>query len=500
MLVMPDGGGSVTPPPSHTAPLADPKVDAAVDATVQSAKNAPAPDKAVAYQIKETMENPDLTQAEKDEYIARLIETTNRCPSGDVDQRTIDGVRKAFEDIGEAWTGDETPQLRDEVTAAIAHVANDNRITADDLYQLVSADKNPNSDGARQLLTGISNGTMLDRVANQLLSDAKREGYDINKYQKGPELLVAAADIGNMAAVHGNVSADNAILKEIGRQTKEGPVAGDMTQVQAMMATTLNGSYGSAVKGRTGFDALSGLLNGAYSFEPDLQPIADNLFATLVRSGDDGYAGGLDQSGDRSSALYDLGTYFNSNLSRLNENGWRYDSSGQPGENLVQDFTSKVLLDDDYPLKEFTTDAISSEMNSLAGVINDPHASAKDRSAAATGLGELVGSIKAGANDYFEHAKGDEDAKIGAIRFFADKITDKLADAAGPFGDIVKAGVDAGWGAYSDHVEDGINDKVEDALGDLEDQSNALRVGLGHQGDPDLINDYDQRYTEHVPD
>ncbi|WP_235532897.1 hypothetical protein [Sphingomonas sp. Leaf412] len=41
--------------------------------------------------------------------------------------------------------------------------------------------------------------------------------------------------------------------------------------------------------------------------------------------------------------------------------------------------------------------------------------------------------------------------------------------------------------------------KVRDALGSFYDQSNQLRTALGEM-DAALINAFDQRYVEHVPD
>jgi hypothetical protein len=90
-------------------------------------------------------------------------------------------------------------------------------------------------------LSGVRDGTALASVANHLVDDAHGQGYDINKYQTGPQTLTAAADIANMAAASGNRSAANAGLAEITRVEAKGPVVGEMTLTQAMMATTVGG-------------------------------------------------------------------------------------------------------------------------------------------------------------------------------------------------------------------------------------------------------------------
>ncbi|PXA85891.1 hypothetical protein DMC47_36325 [Nostoc sp. 3335mG] len=498
MRIDPGGGGPtvVTPTAQTRAPVADKKVDPAVDRTVQATRMGPEPEHAAAYQISQTLADKSLTQAEKDEYIARLVQKAD-----DPDDKTAKAITGAFEDIGTAWSGAETKDLRSQVTTAIGREVNAGRLTGDDLYALVDPAKNPGSDGARQLLTTVASGPALNRVADRLLGAAKSEGYDINKYQNGPQTLAAAADVANMAASYGATASATAITQEIGNQMNKGPVAGDMTLVQAIMATTLDSSpYGGTVEGRTGFDALSGLINSADTSIPSVQKTTDSLFATLVRSGDDDYAGGLDQGGNRAGALYGLDSYFSGNVSRLSENGWRYDSAGSQYENLVQDFTGKVLLDPANPGADFATDAITGEMNRLATTVNDPKASENDRNAAAQGLGEIVGSVKGGANDAYAHLKADNDAKIGAIRFFTDKITDKIADFAGPLSDAVKAGIDAGWSAASKAADGKAQSDVDKATKGITDLANGLRINIGKMGDNALIAAYDQRFVEHAPD
>jgi hypothetical protein len=215
------------------------------------------------------------------------------------------------------------------------------------------------------------------------------------------------------------------------------------------------------------------------------------MFATLVRSD---YTGS-----ENSSGLGELGAYFNSNLGRLNENGWRFNSAEDARENLVQDFVGKIMLDADYPVKDESVAAIGNEMDRLAGQLQNGELTPDQRLAGATGLGELVGSVKGGADDFFKDSKESKDAKIDAIRFFSDKLTGFVSGKAGPAGALIDAGIDAAWTAGSEHLDAGIREEVREALGSFYDQSNQLRTALGGM-DAGLINAFDQRYVEHVPD
>lgn len=498
-----DAGGVRTYVPTYgpaynpvPAPPPDPKVTDAVVETVKAGQQfGPEQSGAMAYQISQKMADPNLTQAQKDDYIAQLVELSHSPGWSKLDSgKTVpELLTEALEKVG---TGDGSPEskaLGDQVAGAVGRGVDSGRLDVDDVYALVDPARNAYSDGARQLLSQVTDGKVLNQVAGRLLDAAKAEGYDINKYQDGPALLVAAGDVANMAARHGVQASANAVVREIGRVEKAGPIAGDMTLMQAMRTFTSTGPYSQFVApGRNGFDVLAGLTNSANSTNPEIRAGTDSIFQTLVRSG---------QTGEENSAgLGELGKYFNANLSRINEEGYRYNIPGDPRQNLIQDFVGKVMLDGDYPLKEQTATAMAGEMDRLAGRIQDRSLSEDERAKAATGLGELVGSIQGGANDFYLEGKADNDAKIGAIRFFTDQLTGKLSSAAGPFGKLVDAGADAGWGAASDKLDKGLEDEVLAALGPLVEKSNAIREAIGDMHDIDAINDYDQRYNEHVPD
>lgn len=480
------------------APAAvDPAVQERVDRTVAATEHLGDP----AYVIEETMNDPTLSQTQKDEYIARLVELSQAqvCTVDGSAERVADKIQKAFEDIGVAYTGPATPELRQQVTDALARNVDGGRLDADDLYKLVDPAKGT-SDGARQLLTGITDGAVLNRLADKLLTEATRLGYDIDAYQRGPETLVAAADIANMAAEHGWTSSANAVVQEIDRQMQKGPVAGDMNLVQAMMATTVQGgAYGEPPSGRTGFEVLSALVNNTDTSNPAVVTATDHLFSAVVRTNDDGAVGGIDQSGgDRTQALNALGTYFNANAARLVENDWGYANSNGPENGTVRDFVQHVLFNPDYGLRDQTAAVVTDEMTRLAGIIEThghPGGDLSATSKAAQSFATLTGSIEEAGQRYVKDAKGSTEDKVELIRNFTDLVTDKIAAKAGPAGDIAGGPlVDAFWDSMVQRAEDGAQSYVDERSGGMVDRAADLRRAMYDAGiDPQVIGDYDDR-------
>jgi hypothetical protein len=480
--------------PAATPP--DPVVQERVDQTVAATEHLGDP----AYVIQETMSDPTLTQAQKDEYIAHLVDLSQAqvCTVDGSAERVAEKIQQAFEDIGVAYTGPATPELRQQVTDAIARNVDSGRLGADEIYKLVEP-TNGTSDGARQLLTGITDGAVLNNVASRLLSDAERMGYDINKSQHGPETLVAAADVANMAAEHGWSATANAVVQTIDRQMQSGPVAGDMTLVQAMMATTVQGGpYGASPEGRTGFEVLSTLVNSTDTSKPDVVSATDNLFSALVRS-DDGVVGGIDQfGGDKGAALKELGTYFNVNAARLIDKDWGYANTGGPESGTVRDFFENVLFNEDYGLRDQTATVVTSEMTRLAGVIDTQGRASGDlsqASAAAQSFATLTGSLEEAGQQYVAAAKGDAEQRVQTIRQFTDQVTNKVAGIGGPAGDIAGGAlVDAFWDSMVERAEAGAQGYVDEKSGGMIDRANDLRRAMQDTGiDPQVISDYDNR-------
>ncbi len=484
------GGGGVNQ--STACSSNDPKVQEAIDRTVQVAGRGPEPDQAVAYQISRTMSDPSLTQEQKDEYIAALLAMANGGSNGcgSVSSEQADAINGAFNEIGNAYSGENTPELRQQVTDSIARNVAAGRLGSDEIYGLVSK---PGTAGARELLTGIQDGELLADVSKRLVADARSEGYDINQYQNGPALLTAAADIANMASANGDSSAAEEVLGEIDRVMQQGPVAGDMTLVQAMMATSLNGQ--AQLPARDGFHALAELLDSRNATSTN-QKARDRLFAALARSGDDGYVGGIDQSGERTSALEQLGRYFENNFSRLAEADWRKTNTGDFHHGLIKDFMRHVLLDADYNRVDQTNGVIATEMRHLADKIGNADLTDDARTAAADTLGTIMGSLEWATSDFIENARGDAEAKTALIRTFSDKLTDALI-SAGP--GKVPGGTQGAnylvneiWSRITDQMASGEINRANDVTGGMITLSQIFRDAMSN-GDPDLLNAFDQR-------
>lgn len=495
---LPDGGSSIGQATftGDACGSNDPQVQAAVDRTVQAADGRIDSHAAVSYQIGETMSDPSLTQAQKDAYIAQLVAMANGgsgCAGVSPEQAAA--INRAFSEVGNAAGHPCTPELRQQVADSIARSVADGSLGSNELYGLVSS----GAAGSRQLLTGVQDSALLAQVSQRLLADARQQGYDINQYQRGPQLLTAAADLANMAAALGDRSAADAVLAEIDAVTRAGPVAGDMTLVQAMMATSLNDRVD--LPARDGFHALAALL-GASSATPDNQEAQDRLFAGLARSGSDGYAGGIDQSGERASALDQLGEYFERNFPRLAEADWRKSNTGDFHHGLVKDFMRQVLLDGDYGRIDQTNGVIAAEMHRLASQIGNTGLSPQVRENAASTLGTIMGSLEWATADFIANAKGDAEAKVEIIRFFTDKLTDKLIKTGAkqlPEGDARDAGtqaakgfVDKLWQGITDWMASGEIQRGNEVTGPMVGLSQVLRDAMS-DGESYLLNAFDLR-------
>lgn len=470
----------------------DPKVQEEIERTLQIANSSPNSAQAIAYQISRVMSDPSLTQQQKDEYIAALLGMANGDANGcrSVSPEQAEAINRAFNEIGNTFSGENTPELRQQVTDSIARNVSAGRLGADELYGLV---REPGTAGARQLLTGIEDGKILADVSKRLLADARREGYDINKYQNGPALLTAAADIANLAAGHGDTSAANDVLGEIDTVMKQGPVAGDMTLVQAMMATSCGGLV--HLPARDGFHALAALLNSSSSNATN-QEAQDRLFAALARSGNDGYAGGIDQSGERTSALEQLGKYFEQNFSRLAEADWRKTNTGDFHHGLIKDFMRYVLLDTDYKRVDQTNHVIATEMRHLVDRIGNDNLPQDARETAASTLGSIMGSLEWATADFIEHAHGDADAKVQLIRLFSDKLTSALI-SAGPGkvpggSEVSNHLVDEIWENIANRMASGEVERGEGVTNDMIELSRIFRDAMSN-GDTSLLTAFDLR-------
>ncbi len=505
MMLADGGGGSVRTSPVTQNQLApqqpvrqDAQVEEAVSETVRFAQTHLADP---AYVIQQTLADPSLDQGRKDEYVARIAELAG----GEIGFCTIEGtfgpeqagkILNALEDIGTAYTGPATPELRTEVTEAFGRAVDSGRLDADDVYDLVDPARIESSDGVRQLLTGVNDGAVLNRVADRLLTDAHREGYDINDSTKGVSALVAAADVAGMAADKGWSASANAVMQEIAAHPEK--VAGDLTLTQAMMATSVMGSaMNGPVDGRTGFDALAGLVNGVT--DAKLQPATDALFRDLVRSDTDNAVGGIDQSTNLSGGLNDLGAYFERHVDRLVEDDWRGTNTGGPETGIVADFAEKVMLHEDYGRGDQTAQALSGYIADKADVIANPDAAMDNRSDAARGLGTLLGSLQQAGSRHVEEAGSQAKDGLGLLRQVIDLAGDKVASKAGPVGS-------AAYGATMDRIADALEgvargaaqDDIDGAMGELIKGAQAVRSAI-RELDGDILDAFDQRAGQYQP-
>jgi hypothetical protein len=456
-------------PSNNRTPAPDPVVAAKIEEVRARIEMAPEPRAVVRGAINEVMNDPNMTKAQKEDFIASLIEMAagKSTAYGSANAREKEAIVKGLADIGTAQNGSATPELREAVAKAIGDATTSRRLDADDLYGLFTPAGNFQGNGVRALLTEIKDGKVLGSLAEKLAKEAERSGYNINDYkQHGVSLLIAATDIANMAAKNGSPAAADMIVGIIDAQMAKGPVAGDLTLVDAMLSLgTQSGMYGAAIPGRSGLDALSGLLTSAPT-NPDAK---DRLFASLVRA--DGPGSIKRPTGDPSNALNDIGRYFDRNATRLIEADWRQTNTGTVYEDLTRDFIQNVVYNKQYDGAERTAAALSTEMKRLSARIQNTSLSDGERLFAANSLGVICGSLKGAAERFISDEGSRANSRTAGPAFFADLLFGKLASKAGPAGPVVgltgDAIIDSMIKGYVDRVERKAASSVDQLTGDL---------------------------------
>lgn len=470
----------------------DPQVHAAIEGTLAT------PD--MTHAIDDVMNDPSLTQEQKDEYISTLIRLASDSVDGDgpIPPETAAGVIGSLRDIGNAYTGVCTPELRQQVTDSIARGVADGHLDSDDIYGIV---RHSPTSGIRELLTGIGDGHLLADVSERLVADASEEGYDPYAPQGGVMLLTAAADIANMAAENGNSRAADIVLAEIDRVSAGGPIGDGVTLVQAMMAQSLENHEANSPE-RTGFYVLAGLLHTSSPESDGAQIAQDRLFAELVRSSGD-YPGGIDQNGDVSGALDLLGEYFEANLPRLSETDWRMrNTTDDFNHRLMADFFRFVMLDPRYGRVDQTSEAIADEINRQAAVVGDPDLPIEERTAAANTLGAIMGSVEWATEDFIRSAEGSAEAQVSIVRFFTDKLTNHLIGQGSdrvPEGGLRNTSKDAAnnfvdqiWQSIEDRLSSGERERGTAVTFDIIELSRIVRTVMSDD-DAGLLNAFDDR-------
>ncbi len=465
----------------------NPDLTNALDVTIQQAERLANSNfdqgQGVAYTVGEVLNDPNLTQAQKDEYVARLVEIAgsggHTTPEGlQVTPQAAAAVRMMFESAGDAWTGSTTPELRQQIAESIGRGVNSGRISADDLFAILDPQNNPLADGARLLLSEVTDGAVLNQLAGRMLDGAQAIGLRGDDAVQAVQALTSAIDVANMAAARGYTASANAAIDLIGLETANGPIFGDVSITDAMMLHSLSDR---SLQGTTGFEALSTLLNSAtVNGNAQRQLALDNLFGELVRSGEDRTAGGMNQSRGVEEALSGLGEYFNANLSRLMEQDLRSEDSGSALYGLVQDFTRNVALNPRYTGMDASADAISTELARLATNSVDPNRTPTERADALVAMGGLMGSVQGASERFVSDAGLFARGRVDAVRMLTDRITGSLTSRGGAVGEIVGGGVvDAFWNGFVARAEAAAQERVEGATGGLVSLGESLRAGLG---------------------
>jgi hypothetical protein len=456
-------------PSNNRTPAGDPAVAAKIEEVRARIEIAPEPRAIVRGAINEVMNDPNMTKAQKEDFIASLIEMAagKATAYGTANAREKEAIVKGLADVGTAQNGSATPELRTAVAKTIGDATTSRRLDAEELYGLFTPAGNFQGNGVRALLTEIKDGKVLGSLAEKLAKEAERSGYNINDYgQHGVSLLIAATDIANMAARNGSPAAANMIVGIIDAQMAKGPVAGDLMLVDAMLSLGMqSGMYGAAIPGRSGLDALSGLLTSAQT-NPDAK---DRLFAALVRA--DGPGSIKRPTGDPSSALNDIGRYFDRNAARLIESDWRQTGTNAGYEDLTRDFIQNVVYDKQYDGAKNTAAVLATEMKRLSGNIQNTSLSDGERLRAANSLGVICGSLKGAAERFISDEGSKANSRTAGPAFFADLLLGKLASKAGPAGPVVgltgDAIIDAMINGYVDRAKGNAASTVNQLTGDL---------------------------------
>lgn len=467
------------------------------------------------YFITEAIADESLSAEQKEEFVAQVIELAGGSDTGsgslsEVGQRSL---RSALEDIGTGSTpfaeehgGAEA--IQDSVQDAIKDGVRSGRLDADDIYNVVSPDINTHSAGTRELLSTIGDPALYDEVSTKLLSDAKREGYDLFDSEGGAFILRDAADFANMAANLSNrgmyySGAARAIVDEIARVDALGPVSDGKSLTETLLFTDASLGSENAPAEREAFAILSETVNSVGYVTGDRQVATDSLYADLVRSADDGIAGGLDLHGDHTEAVNELGKYLTDNVGRLAETDWRKDntehSSSDQGfyNELLTDSIENVVLHEDFTRHEFFAEAIADEIVDLAAVAGDPNADQTTQENAGNTLGTIAGSINQAADNHVKQAGDDSQG----LRVLTDLLTNKVISAASKKAGLGGLAVSEGgkalvneiWDRVRGAAESRASGEVDGALGDLRTLLADVREVLGESGDSTFVNQYDDR-------
>jgi hypothetical protein len=417
--------------------------------------------------INETMSDPNLSAAQKDEYVARVAEmaTGTGINADRLDARATGELVTALEDVGVAYTGPATPELREQVTASMGRLVDSGRITPDQVFGLVDPKTNFASDGIRQLLSTVTNGAALQDVSLRLQTGAAQDGYSLSSDlgARGLQGLMAAADLAGMAADNGFYAAANRVVAEI---------SANPSTITDMSKLMMN-AYGTTPAGRSGFDAVASAVAGTNRPADPAQ--VDAVFSAMVDASADRLVGY-----DRSAGLSDLGQYFNANITRLNtETTFAGANSSTAYASLTERFMGNVMLNSDFSGGAATRSAISAEMARLGNIVGAPNGNLApneaQRTESAMQFGTLVGSLEGATSNYIATTRDTADRQIATIRTVSDLVTGGVLGKAGPMGKAFGGKlVDSFWDSVGDRATARATATVDAAMGDLQSVGQAV--------------------------
>lgn len=291
---------SVTPTPPPVSPTVAERPQEAVRSTVESA-GAPSPQgpaaasttpvNTTAAQIERTVARPDLSRAQRDDYLSGVIDAAQFAP----DQQTRDTLARAIDQAGRDPNA--APALRESLNRLVA----EREVGPQELKTLLDPDAVGNGAGTRALLTGVNDGALLNRVANDLLDDVDSRCWADQSAYAGA--MASVADVANMAAANGAPASAKATAQAIA----DSPVLPGQPSLVERMAQQSGG-----------MEALTGLLDSARAN----QPATDSIFNALAATQKGDAVLGFQPDAGNQQLASRMDAYFAQNAERLGGSEW----------------------------------------------------------------------------------------------------------------------------------------------------------------------------------
>jgi hypothetical protein len=371
--------------------------------------------------IAEVMADPNITQADRDLFLAGIIEMAG---GRNISDEGAERLRRSLDSLGRSdGAADAAESIGRQVAAGTLGAA--------DLSALFGPAP-AGTDGVRTLFTDITDGRVLNRVANDLLSEARAIGSTASwPDQAGYDrALLAAADIANMAAANGSPAAARAVIREINAAVTAGVPRGDLPLLDRLLIADTQSI--EMLGERSAIRTLATLLNSATdpaTTSDAMRREADTLFANLLRTASET---GLGSNGLLSAGSYDtrdipgaidqLGQYFEANAERLVRLDWRLNASGTGHDSLVLDFMRHVVLNPDYAQRDRTAQALGTLVDDLNARIVDTTLTLRAREDAARSLGIVLGSLNEAGQQFVAESRLSAQRQADLIGGFVDVV------------------------------------------------------------------------------